>query len=630
MNNIHEIYDALAYGDAHGPGLFPEGKDPGVWQTVRTSAFHRAMVDEVRAEAEKLLHEPITALPFSLYRLFDETGSRKEFEQAYFHRRLRLNTFAIMAMIDDDPVYVRALEDTIWAICDEYSWCIPAGMQGRSLIIPDAAPSGAADGRRLAPTPREHDRIVDLFAAELAFALAEVLHLTGDRLAGLVVHRARQAVRERVLEPFMAMNAMFFWERVSNNWAAVCAGSIGAAAMYLIDDADMLAPVLHRALSATEAFLSGYGADGACTEGIGYWHYGFGFFTYFAALLHQRTGGKIDLFADEKVKQIALFQQWCYLSGDQTVPFSDAPLRAPFPVGLVHYLKARYAEVEVPDSRYGAKFTSDHCYRWAPAVRAFVWARPEYADSRLPDEASRYFPDAEWLVSRCRTPSGSCSFAAKGGHNSEPHNHNDIGSFVYHLNGETLLTDPGMGEYTKAYFGPDRYSFLVTRSSGHSVPIVEGGEQRAGREHRATVLSHSVTDAEDSFVLDIASAYGNGGLQSLIRSFRLRKSGVAELEIKDEYRFVRTPSAVVERFVTPFAPQLVEEGRLRIAGEHGAADILYDAGRLDVRVERTSFMSHRANIHHRTMQIELSLIDFTVRQPADAMELTFRVVPVDP
>lgn len=58
---------------------------------------------------------------------------------------------------------------------------------------------------------------------------------------------------------------------------------------------------------------------------------------------------------------------------------------------------------------------------------------------------------------------GRTGIAFKGGNNDEPHNHNDIGSFLLTVEGEVFLTDLGCGEYTKEYFQPDtRYDICVT------------------------------------------------------------------------------------------------------------------------------------------------------------------------
>ena len=91
-------------------------------------------------------------------------------------------------------------------------------------------------------------------------------------------------------------------------------------------------------------------------------------------------------------------------------------------------------------------------------------------------------PAAQWLI--CQDGEGN-GFAAKGGNNDENHNHNDIGHFLCVFHGEMLLTDLGAGEYTKDYFGDGRYDILCNRSMGHSVPLVNGREQCAGREYRA-------------------------------------------------------------------------------------------------------------------------------------------------
>jgi hypothetical protein len=71
------------------------------------------------------------ALPFSLYRVYDETGERASYEAAYFDHRRRLNTFALLAMLyPEREEYLTWLEDTIWAICDEYTWSVPAHLIG--------------------------------------------------------------------------------------------------------------------------------------------------------------------------------------------------------------------------------------------------------------------------------------------------------------------------------------------------------------------------------------------------------------------------------------------------------------------------------------------------------------------
>ena len=64
--------------------------------------------------------------------------------------------------------------------------------------------------------------------------------------------------------------------------------------------------------------------------------------------------------------------------------------------------------------------------------------------------------------------------AAKAGHNAENHNQNDVGSFVLHVDGESLIREPGRGLYSRDYFSPRRYENVFANSFGHSVPRVGG------------------------------------------------------------------------------------------------------------------------------------------------------------
>jgi hypothetical protein len=257
--------------------------------------------------------------------------------------------------------------------------------------------------------------------------------------------------------------------------------------------------------------------------------------------------------------------------------------------------------------KYRSALHDDHCYRWAPMVRNLVWARSDYTGSGW-GTGVYYMKDSGILVSRKAEGGRVVCFAAKGGHNNEPHNQNDIGSFILHVNGETLLTDPGSGEYTKMYFGPQRYSYISNSSRGHSVPIVEGGYQEPGKERRADIIDFSTDEERDILVMDIAKAYNNDNLRSLLRGFTFDKTGRGKLHLTDRYTFDRAPSGIVERFVSFQRPQLLEPGRVRIEGLQ-AVDLRYDAAKLACSIERIDFVNSRAK------RLDLYLLDLAVGSP---------------
>ncbi|MGF7146265.1 hypothetical protein HNQ56_004732 [Anaerotaenia torta] len=592
--NLQEIKEALLYGDQniqHSSALFAEGRDPGKWREIRESSYYKEELQAIRNAGERYLREPIHSLRFSDYKIFDTTGSRKEYQKEYFSHRGRLNAFAILALAYGEDKYLSALEDAIWAICDEYSWCLPACMDGQSIAVIQKSNAPEPWNDKINKNIREHDKIVDLFAAETSYTLSEICSLLEHRLAPLVVHRARKLILERVLEPYCEINSMFWWETCTNNWAAVCAGSVGAAALYLIKDSMVLTPVLLKLLNALKSFLSGYEEDGACTEGLGYWNYGFGFYVYFAELLRQRTAGRIDLMQGEKVKAIALFQQKCLLGGNSVVSFSDGAIYSNFNPGLTNYLKNRFEEVEIPDISYRSGFSDDPCYRWAADSRNLIWSHAAMKGSQLTD-ASYYLKDAGWLISRKKTDNSLFVFAAKGGHNGESHNHNDIGSFILNINGDSILTDLGAGEYTKQYFGPERYDYLCNSSRGHSVPIIDGTYQGAGTEYAARILEQASSEDGDVFTLDIAKAYPDNNLISLTRNFAFRKGIQPVMVLKDTYVFGNEPAAVIERFVTLQEPKLLQPGKVQISAAGGSIILTYDPNKLDFSIEKDVFLNH--------------------------------------
>jgi hypothetical protein len=576
--------------------LFPDGLD--AWRDkVLAHPDTRRMAEEMREEADRFLLRPIPHLPWSLFRRFEKDGSRKPYETPYFEKRQRLTALAVTHLLHPDVAACReSLWDILWSVCSEYTWCLPAHLPREDPAVPEDPSHRLTD-------PATH---VDLFAAETAFALAEILALTRDHMPKLIESRIRAEVRRRVLEPFL-VGGPFGWEQARHNWSAVCAGSVGAAALYLLDDQAELEAVLAKALASLECFLDGYGADGACTEGYGYWAYGFGFFVYFADLLEKWTEGAVNLFAREKAAAIARFAQHCFMDGRKVVNFSDAQPEAVVDLGLFHYLHGRYPEIAVPAKELRGPFRPDHCGRWAPAIRSLAWYRPELEGAPW-GEMSVWFPDAQWLLSRRRDGAHTFFFAAKGGHNDEPHNHNDVGHFILHGDGGTYLADMGCGLYTRDYFGPRRYEILCNSSLGHSVPVIAGQGQRAGSAYRAKVLRVETGRAEDVLVLDIAGAYAVPSLQSWVRTFVWRKSPSPHLVLEDEFAFAEAPGELIERFITPFLPVPAGSGRVIL---NGRLFVEYDAIFLEPRVQPFEFLAHDSKTE------TFYALDFAVRPMAN-------------
>ncbi|MFD2610885.1 heparinase II/III domain-containing protein [Paenibacillus gansuensis] len=609
--NMRSLLAALQHGTRKAGGdpeklLFVECRERlgGGIEGAKLSAL-TAKLSQFHALGSQLLSEPVQAIPFSAYRLFDTTGDREVFEQAYFSRRKRLDVYAVLSLTNGGEAWIRALEDTIWAICDEYTWCLPAHLGGRSL-----------------ETGEEHRTALDLFAAETAFYLAEILHVLGDRLSGLVAERAEHEILSRVLQPYASLSPAYGWETADMNWAAVCAGSIGMAAMYLIgEDAEFL-PVLHRVLSSMDTYLSGFTEDGACLEGVMYWNYGFVFYTAFAELLRQRTGGEIRLMEQEKIRSIALFQQKCYLGGSAVLSFSDSPDNTEFQPGLTHRLKRYYAEVELPDRQHEAGILADNCFRWIHVIRNLVWYDAGLTAAGVSD-TDDYLEQAQIIVSRCTVDGIRIAFSAKGGFNDEPHNHNDAGSFLYFAGGSQLLADPGAGVYSKEYFGPNRYDMIYSGSHGHSVPVVDGCRQQAGRDFRAEVRLAEISETEAVYEMELAGAYACPKLKSLVRHIRFFKAD-GSLRLTDRFIFGEQPSSYHERFVTFHKPVIDREGLVMITDERSGLTltVAYDYAQFQASVAEEPFLAKNGD------RDRLYLLDISPKIPVvtDTIEVVISLL----
>jgi hypothetical protein len=495
----------------------------------------------IQERKEEYIKKEIPALPFSRFKLFDTHGNRNEFQEPYFERRKRLLVFCLSSWLWRNPEDIAALEDLIWAICDEYSWCLPAHMGGTSLLCGTAS---------------QDDNILrlDLFACETGFALAECCAILEDTLAPLVIVRARREVNRRIIQSYMEHGALWNWELMDNNWCAVCAGSLAGAAMYLVEDDLYLGGILRRLLPVFERFIGGFYPDGACPEGLSYWTYGMSFYVSFTDLLFHRTGGKIDLLKIPGTAAIARFQQYCYFPGGAFLMFSDVGSGDPFRLGLSCYLAGYFEGAPVPSHPFAAVLSGesahtliDPCGRFAPALRDLLWA-----DDGVPQKGNSpgcaVFPSAQWLL--C-TGAGETGFAAKGGHNDEPHNHNDVGTFIYYKKGRMVLCDLGAGEYTRDYFGEKRYTIFCNQSESHNVPIINGCGQKAGSAFRA---GDCRIDPRGEMVLDIAAAYQVPALEGLERHFIFEPAGA--LRLQDTFRFKEERLPVIERFLSPYIPHI--------------------------------------------------------------------------
>jgi hypothetical protein len=128
-----------------------------------------------------------------------------------------------------------------------------------------------------------------------------------------------------------------------------------------------------------------------------------------------------------------------------------------------------------------------------------------------PLPAAAWFDDIQVLVRREHEGSPHGWFlAAKGGHNAESHNHNDVGNFILFKDGLPVIVDAGVETYSRKTFSPERYEIWTMQSAYHSLlpSFLVGADwlqQLPGKEYAAGAVA--CDPALDALDLDIAGAY---------------------------------------------------------------------------------------------------------------------------
>ncbi|MBR2612752.1 MAG: heparinase II/III family protein [Clostridia bacterium] len=559
----------------------------------------------LRKYADTIGAEPIPTLTFSAFSRFELDGDRTEFQSLYFRHRHLLAAFTILYWLYGREEDRKILEDTIWAILDEYTWSVPAHLRGTGLT-----------------TLQEDGYMIDLFAAETGEALAEMLSLVGDKITPIVRMRTERYIDERILK---SATTPFWWNSgCTNNWSAVCSGSVSMCAIYQEKNVERLAEILAFCIDNLQSnFYRGFSDDGVCLEGISYWTYGFGYFTYFADLLKKRTGGEIDLFLDEPVKKIALFFGKCFFPGGATVAFSDGSARGKYQPALAAYYHTLYPEefaMPAP-SLISMNYPQDGCARFALLLRNFVWAASKITTDGKPIYGTYLFPSAQWYLASTERGIG---IAIKGGNNEEPHNHNDVGSFHIYKNGVPLLVDIGAPRYDKFYFSNQRYENFAASSRSHSVPIVNNALQKNGKEYKAV----DMTMDESGVRMDIAPAYALAELSSLIRDIRFETaSGVTTLH--DTFTFTEMPSRIVERFPLNTEP-VVSDGIATITSDGESLSIIFDPTVFDAEVsfelvKRHNYLTTKSALDTSDNFRKVYLLDLIVKEPKTTTEVSVKI-----
>jgi hypothetical protein len=509
------------------------------------------------------------ALNATAYMEYSRTGNRNKYDHASWARRRALASLVIAECIENQGRFMDDIVNGIWCICEETFWDIP----GHGYMM-----------KRQDPLPDVSDQVIELFSAETASLLAWTYYLLQTKLNGISVmvgERIQLEVRKRILEPFLTRND-FWWmgfnqQRMLNNWTPWCNSNCLSVFLLLEDDPERREAAVIKTMRSLDHYIDRLHSDGGCEEGPKYWIYGGGMLFDCLELLYDASGGKINVYQEPKIGQIGRYIYKAYINDSFYVNFADSTPKIQLPSELAYRFGRRIGDdrlsglgaLELKKQREEAtNFEFPTMFRMLPAL--FHYAEIEQFTGESPYIRDAWLDGIQLMVAREQQNSiRGLYLAAKGGHNDESHNHNDIGQFIVYCNGSPMIIDPGVLTYTSKSFFAERYTIWAMQSGYHNVPAINGIGQMNGRQYRATDVKFLFDNRAASLSLNIASAYPESAkIRSWIRTIRLIRDSSPYIEIKDEYHLEQVTDDIALNLMTPHSPQFEEAGSVILQDEN--------------------------------------------------------------
>jgi len=564
------------------------------WPRWDERSAWEALPAEVRqdllANGAEVLGYDWPALPATLFLEFARNGNRSRYEHEHFARRRALASLVIAECVEGKGRFLDDIVNGVWAICEESFWGVPAhvGAQQAGSGLPDY-----------------DDPIVALFVAETSESLAWTSYLLGeqlDKVSPLVRKRIALEIDRRVLTPCLERDD-FWWmgfsSRSVNNWNPWCNSNWLASALLIEPDEERRVAAVAKIARSLDSFFDAYGDDGGCDEGPGYWTRAGASLFDCLDLLYSASDGGIDVYDRSLVQEIGRYIYRVHIADRYFVNFADASARVGIPASLVY----RYGR-RIGDDRMAA--FGAHAFAQSGGLESAFEGRGTYtigrylaqifgvselarAPGKLPLVRDVWMSGIQVMTARDREGSTKGLYlAAKGGHNAESHNHNDVGNFIVYLDGRPMIIDIGVETYSRKTFSSRRYEIWTMQSAYHSLPTIDGVMQAPGRRYAASGVSHESGDDFAQLELDIGGAYPKeANLKSWRRTIRLDRGRA--ITLTDDYALSKAPQKMMLSLMTPCRVRVERPGTLLLEtanGEPGpAARIRYDGGKLTAATE---------------------------------------------
>ena len=541
--------------------------------------------------------------------------SGNRLQEVYAGPRAALTALVMGELVEGKGRFIDPIINGVWYFCEQTWW----GWSAHFYL--QQAPNGLPDAQE--PT-------IDLGVGEMANNLAWTWYLLKDefdKVHPLISIRLKDEITKKVIAPYYSRDD-FWWMSLKpqegysvntpgnpwrtyknehnpnlqvsakitgsgvNNWNPWVNYNMLNCILLLEEDPAKKQAGIRKLIHSLDQFPNSYPDDGGCDEGPSYWGVAGSVLYQSLAVLKQVTGGKFDVFDDPLIQNIGKYFYKVNIHAPYFINFADAdPTTGGNPYQVYQYGKAIKDPVMQQFGAYLAKLNK--------------WGEKNLS-GRIPDQVEQlthlkeileaeakealiadfWLPDTQ--VGGGRDAAGSFKgffFGAKGGHNSEAHNHNDVGSAVMYYDGKPCLIDLGREEYTAKTFSSQRYEIWTMQSQYHNVPLINGVAQLQGRKYHAVDTRYTTNSRSVTFSADIAPAYPeSANVKTWRRTYTLTRG--KSFSIADKFELTaRKDSPTSSNFMTYCKVTETKPGLLKFEGEGFTLDMRYDPKVIKPKIE---------------------------------------------
>jgi len=552
---------------------FPTYEERKAWENLPD-----ILKDDFIHTGESALKKEWPHLPASLYLDYIRNGNRSRYEHKESTRKLILLDLVMAELVEGRGRFLDSIIDAVWSVCEQSTWTLPAHVK---TGLPDV-----------------ENPIVALRSGETGAMLSWIYYLFRQQFEAIsprINQRIITEIERRIISPCFERDD-FWWFGFEgdhiNNWNPWCNSNWLTCLLVTEADSARKYQSIHKSLRSLDRFLDSRPLDGGCDEGPGYWNHSAG--TLFIALemLYGASGGKINIFRDPLVRNLGEYLPKVHINGSYFVNFADASAKISVEASLLNrYGKAVHSEAMMALSREAVQEGFNYqesrvsnIYRKLMAIFAEDEHRSNSSDTEVSLDA--YLPDIQVITSRSFLQKDKGLFlAAKGGHNDESHNHNDVGNFIIYKDGQPFIIDVGVETYTRKTFGSDRYQIWTMNSDYHNLPSINGVKQKNGRDYKAKDVTYRQGKESIEFSLDIAGAYPEeAAITSWKRTFLFNRA--QSVELVDEYCLGAYKQPVILHMMSAREPQIESGGVMHFGPrEENSLTLTFPPGKFRCEVD---------------------------------------------